>query len=158
MSYVLEGIVFPAGRPDGSETYVSRIEFDLVAVDSDVSILARPGRPQFDDAVSDIAKEISKRRGAAMLVRWDDRVGVRESRVFRDGSQTHRFTTDDELYVMLDGDGMPLRSGRKYREAELDELEGNEEFEVFQNAIELGCGQSGFCKWDVLHKFIRRQG
>src|SRR5262249_10433231 len=132
------------------------VPFDVLPLDDAISILARPGRPAFDDAVCEFATNLSNALRVALLVRWDDRVGARESRVFRDGSQTHRFGNDDELFVMLDDQGMPLREGRKYKESELDALQ-DDEFEVFQNALELGCEQSGFCSWRLLHDFIKRQ-
>ena len=158
MSYVLEGIIVPVAESVAADEVANcGILFDVLRLDDAISILARPGRPAFDDTVCEFAGRLSSAMRVALLVRWDDRVGARESRVFRDGSQTHRFGVDDELYVVLDDDGMPIRDGRKYQESELDALAG-EEFEVFQNALELGCEQSGLCSWQLLHDFITRQG
>jgi hypothetical protein len=158
MSYVLEGIILPVAESVATdEAAKCGILFDVLRLDDEISILARPGRPAFDDAVSVFARRLSCHMRVVLLVRWDDRVGVRESRIFHDGSQTHQFTNDDELYVMLNDDGMPLRDGRRYQESEFDDLP-DEEFEVFQNALELGCEQSAFCSWQLLHTFIRRQG
>ena len=158
MSYVLEGIIVPVAESVVADEVANcDMMFDVLPLADEISILARPGRPAFNDVVSEFASRLSSALRVALLVRWDDRVGVRESRVFRDGSQTHRFNNDDELYVMLDDEGMPLRKGRKYQGAEIDSLE-DAEFEVFHNALELGCEQSGFCSWQQLHDFIKRQG
>ena len=158
MSYVLEGIVVPQKESDANGLLAGTpIEFDVLSVDDNVSILARPGRPQFDNSVCELAAEMSKQCDVAMVVRWDDRIGLRESRVFRDGALSQMFSVDDELYVMLDDDGMPLKDGRKFREQELDEYD-DEEFETYENALELGCNDAGFCEWNTLHSFIQRQG
>ena len=158
MSYVLEGIIVPVAESVAADQAADcGIPFDVLPLDDEISILARPGRPAFDDGVCEFASTLSSALRVALLVRWDDRVGGRESRVFRGGNQTHRFGNDDELYVMLDDQGMPLREGRKYKELELDAFY-DDEFEVFQNSLELGCQQSGFCSWQLLHDFIKRQG
>jgi hypothetical protein len=158
MSYVLGGIIVPVAESVAAvEVANCGMLFDVLRLDDGISILARPGRPAFDDTVCEFARRLSSARGVALFVRWDDRVGTRESRVFRAGIQTHRFSNDDELYVVLDDVGMPLPDGRKYQESELDALAG-EEFEVFQNALELGCEQSKLCSWQLLHDFIKRQG
>ena len=158
MSYVLEGILVSLNESDGIAALADvSMEFDVVAVDENATILARPGRPQFDDAVCDLAAELSKQCGSTMVVRWDDRIGLRESRVYRDGELSKRFSVDDELYVKLDDDGMPLEEGQIFTESELDEHE-DEEFEVYENALELGCEVAGFCSWTALHGFIQRQG
>lgn len=157
MSYVLEGIIVPVAESVAADEVANcGILFDVLRLDDAISILARPGRPAFDDTVCEFARRMSSSIGVALLVRWDDRVGARESRVFRDGTQTHQFGNGDELYVALDDQGMPLRDGRKYQEKELDALEGDE-FEVFQTALELGCTQSKFCSWQLLRDFIKRQ-
>tara|TARA_R110002049_G_scaffold5054_1_gene35017 strand:- start:555 stop:1034 length:480 start_codon:yes stop_codon:yes gene_type:complete len=158
MSYVLEGIVFPKNDSDVRVTIPnSTIDFDQLVLDDNIVILARPGRPQFDEAVCEVAVDISKVFGEAMVVRWDDRIGFRESRVYRGGFLPNSFSVDNELYVMLDDDGMPLRDGKIFEESELDDYE-DDEFEVYQNALELGCENAGFCSWVALHRFIQRQG
>jgi len=155
---VLEGIIVPVTESAAAE-HVAHcdIPFDVLPLDDEISILARPGRSAFDDAACQCASRLSRALHVTLLVRWDDRVGARESRVFRDGGQTRLFGNDDELYVMFDDEGMPLPEGRRYHESELDASEGDE-FEVFQNALELGCEHSGICSWQLLHDFIKRQG
>jgi|SRR5580765_2537001 hypothetical protein len=158
MSYVLEGIIVPvAESAAANEVAACDAPFEVLPLNGEISILARPGRPAFNEAVCEFAGKLSTALGVALVVRWDDRVGARESRVFRNGSQTHRFDNENELYVKLDDRGLPLREGRKYQESELDALD-DDEFEVFQNALELGCVRSEFCPWQLLHDFIRRQG
>lgn len=158
MSYVLEGIIVPDGKSAAADRIAdSETELDVIPLGEKLSILARPGRRPFDDAVCEWAGGLSSAMGVTLLVRWDDRVGFRESRVFRDGIETHQFTHEHELYVMLDDDGMPIRHGRKYKPSELDAF-GDQEFEVFQNAIELGCEESGFCPWRILYTFIQHNG
>ena len=157
MSYVLERIIVPvAPRRTADRVDDCNMKFDILPLDGETSILARPGRPSFDDAVCELARSLSIGMGVALLVRWDDRVELRESQVFPDGSRTHRFNNEDELYVLLDDDGIPIHDGRKYRETECDNLP-DEEFQFFQNALKFGCEQSGFCSWQRLYDFIQRQ-
>lgn len=155
MSYVLEGVVVPVDESVARAAAGGvEIEFDVLPLNAENSILARPGRPRFASRTAEIAASLSLTLGQALLVRWDDRVGFRESRVYAGGSELRRFTTDDEVYVMLDDDGMPVDDGTTYSESELEACEDDSEFQVFQNALELGCGHAGFCEWSLLQSFI----
>ena len=151
MSYVLEAIV--VGVAELSADAESE-GFNLLPIGERSTILARPGRVVCNESTETFALALSKQFGEALLIRWDDRIGLRASSVYRDGQLLREFTAEDELWAAVDDDGNPIADGQRYTEAELDALDDDEEYGTVVNALELGCEHSNVCSWQDLRKFI----
>ena len=104
-----------------------------------------------------IASQISVILSQAILIRYDDRVGYRESIIFQEGYPIKRFDLADEIWVMLDEDGKPIVNGRKMRIKQIEDNE-DEKYETIYNAIQLGIDLVGVNKnvWRDIHLFITR--
>jgi hypothetical protein len=89
----------------------------------------------FHDRTQDLTRELSRTFGSALLVQYDDRIGLREAVVYRAGEPTHRFGLSDELWVPLDELGNPRRDVPHVRTVELDPAE---EYETVVSAIDHG--------------------
>ncbi|WP_254509786.1 hypothetical protein [Anatilimnocola floriformis] len=155
MSYVLEAIGVPAGISLPTDNEDGEITFELFSL-SGVNLLARTGgRVVFSPRMLEIAKRLSLQHGAAMLIRWDDRVGMRQAVVYQQGAITREFGEDDEIYVAIADAGLP---GRRYTTAEVDQLDPDEvEVERLVDAIGAACRSTDWCPENSIRDFIRKQ-
>ena len=94
-----------------------------------------------DDAHTDaIARHLSGSCGNALAVLYDDRTGLRASKLFRDGKLVREFGELDEQWVRLGEDGYPDANGTVLS---ADELDPDDEYECIQDAISLGLADLG---------------
>lgn len=156
MSYILEAILVPAVTTLRTEIDVSSSDLlDIVPLGDSSQILVRRGRVVFDAWMDRLAIDQSRVHKEALLVRWDDRIGSRESKLFRHGELFRTYSSEHELYARVDASGDAILSDSLYRESELETMErGGDEFELVKNAIQLGCEQTTFVDWNTLQKFI----
>lgn len=101
--------------------------------------------------MDELAAEVSKSCGKALLARFDSRAGSRSSAVFENGQLGQTFGEDDELYVPLDDKGDPVRNASPVR---LTMLDPDQEYETIQNAIQLGLRAFGRDRWTQLFRLI----
>jgi len=91
---------------------------------------------EFDKA----ATHLSKTCGNALVVLYDNRVGRRVSKLYRDGELDREFGELDEKWVPLDENGDPQINHRKLS---ADELNDDDEYDCVQDAITLGLSRLG---------------
>ena len=84
------------------------------------------------------ATHLSKVCGNALVVLYDNRTGLRVSKLFREGELDCEFGELDETWVPLDENGDPDITQQPLSANELDE---DEEYECIQNAISLGLAE-----------------
>lgn len=86
------------------------------------------------------ATHLSKTCGNALVVLYDNRVGLRVSKLFRKGELDCEFGELDEKWVPLDERGDPDIS---HHPLSVDELDPDDEYECTQDAISLGLAKLG---------------
>lgn len=97
----------------------------------------------FDDNLPAIAQQVSIQTYKTLLILYDDRLGYRYSGVYIEGSFIKEFTSEDEIWVLVDEDYNPLLE-RKFSSREVDEDENeNNEYVTVCNSIELGLNEIG---------------
>jgi hypothetical protein len=105
--------------------------------------------------VADVASELSRLLGKALLVAYDTRVGVRLSALFSEGDAEAEYGEEDELFVPLREDGTPDAGGRRFHPEELDP---SGEYETILNAVQMGLQQFGHPEaWAALRDLISAQ-
>lgn len=156
MSYVLEAIADPSTAQVPAGAGVNGVAFESFRLDDAGTLLVRPGgRVKFSPQMLKIAEELSGQSGDAMLIRWDDRAGVREAVVFHDGETQGEH---DEVYVELDDEGKPNLAGPQYTTEEVDELDDDDiEVERIADAIQIACQSTHWCPETSIKDFIRSQ-
>ena len=157
MSEIFEGIL--------CKTSVAQVEATLGSKESLLTLVAAqlsdelavvyrsdPRREgQFSAEVEDMAAALSSSLGQALLVRYDSRVGHRSSKYYVEGELARECGDSDEVYVRLDEEGEPLVAGERFG---IDQLDPDEEYETFKNAIQLGLDALGAGKWSALLEFV----
>ena len=99
----------------------------------------------FSSDLDYVASKISIILSEAILIRYDHRVGYRESVVFQEGYPIQKFDLEDEIWVILDEKRKPIINGKKNKLEEIRD-DDNEEYETICNAIQLGIGYIGINK------------
>jgi hypothetical protein len=156
MSEVFEGVLL-ASRFNEVQMAIRTISPSLslkVERLDDLSIVSRNdqiGRPQFSPEIEQVAADLSKIVGKALVVRYDSRIGHRTSELFINGNMEKAFDEADEVYVLLDEDGEPLVDGERFKLADMD---SDHEYDTIENAIELGLQSLGSGDWEKLLSFI----
>jgi len=108
----------------------------------------------FTEEIDGVAAHVSRNVGKTLVIRYDSRIGHRSSRLFEDGMLQCSFGAEDEVWVPVDEEGLPVKDGPVYKETEL--LPG-EEYETIQNAIELGIQEMPqTLGWQDLLRFITK--
>lgn len=103
-----------------------------------------------------VASQISIIFHQSILVRYDNRVGYRESILFNEGILLKKFDLADELWVMLDEYGESITNGEKLSIAQIDDDDDEKEYETICNAIQLGLDSLGINIniWKEVHSFM----
>lgn len=86
------------------------------------------------------ATHLSKTCGNALVVLYDNRVGLRVTKLFREGEFDCEFGELDEKWVPLDEQGEPRIN---HHTLSADELDPDDEYECTQDAISLGLAKLG---------------
>jgi len=129
--------------------------FAIGAVSADLSVVSREDgtvRRRFSEHIDQLAVELSMELGKALVVRYDDRVGLRWAGLYEGGEAVREFGEDDELWVPLGEDGEPVVDGLQLKYSELDP---DEEYATSVNAIEAGLLAFGRGSWQDLAPIIR---
>ncbi|MEM7717149.1 MAG: hypothetical protein AAF349_26970 [Cyanobacteria bacterium P01_A01_bin.68] len=110
----------------------------------------------FSSDLDSVASQISEIFSQAILIRYDDRIGYRESIIFEKGVPVKQFNLADEIWVMLDEDGNPILDSQQFTIDQIEE--DDEEYETIYNAIQLGIEFVGINKnvWKEVHSFITK--
>jgi len=103
------------------------------------AVLSRSDRMN-EDAINEAATYLSTTCGNALAVLYDNRVGLRISKLFRDGKLYCEFGEIDEKWVPLDENGAP---DINHHTLSTDELNPEDEYECTQDAISLGLAKLG---------------
>lgn len=90
--------------------------------------------------IDEAATHLSKVCGNALVVLYDNRVGIRVAKLFRDGNMDREFGELDEKWVPLDDNGNPDPS---HRTLSANELDDDDEYDCVQDAISLGLARLG---------------
>jgi len=158
MSEVFEGVLLPCPFNDvklAIRTLSPSLSLKVERLD-DLSIVSRNdqvGRPRFSPEIEQVAADLSKIVGKALVVRYDSRIGHRTSELFINGNMEKAFDEADEVYVLLDEDGEPLVDGERFKLAGMD---SDQEYDTIENAIELGLKSLCSGDWEKLLSFIRQ--
>jgi hypothetical protein len=140
MSVVFEGILISgqvsedfitAQIPDNPVISVVSLENDLFLLYKDEV------NPIFSEEIDSIAQNTAMHSCEALAIRYNNKTGIRQS-IFYDSTGKKTFGKEEEIYVLLDDEGEPLRDGKQFKYDELDTLDDEEEYETLYNAIELG--------------------
>lgn len=112
---------------------------------------------KFSSEIEYVASQISLSFSKALLIRYDDRVGYRESIVFQKGYSIKRFDLADEIWVMLDDGGEPIVNGKQFTIEQIED-DDDDEYETICNAIQLGLESIEINKntWREIRSFITR--
>jgi hypothetical protein len=157
MSYVLSGYIVPESMENAKEIRDRLgLALDVAPVGSDCTMLANRTRQEFglnDAAVGGLLEQYGK----LMTVLWDERIGLRAAVAYLASGERLKFGADEELYVELDDEGIPVLNGKVYSLKEVEACTEDREFQTCKNAVELGCEASGFCKPTDVMEFIRDQ-
>jgi hypothetical protein len=159
MSDVFEGILCP-GTPEQVSNTVDRtaggLSLKLRPLDNRVTAVYRSDvrNTSFSERINEVAQNLSKERGKALLVRFDGRISHRSSVLFVDGKEIRDFTEEDEIYVLLGDRGKPLTEGRKFTFAEMAAADPDEEFATFCDAIQLGLDAFGIGTWEETMELV----
>lgn len=96
---------------------------------------------RFDEAaINEVAAQLSKSCGHSLAVFYDNRCGVNDSNLFRNGSLVESFGEEDELWVPLDDNGYQLTDGERFT---VDQLDEDEEYDCIQSGIDVGLATLG---------------
>jgi hypothetical protein len=158
MSEVFEGVLLASPFNEAQKavrTLPSSLSL-IVERLGDLSIVSRNdqvGRPQFSPEIEQVAADLSKIVGKALVVRYDSRIGHRTSELFIDGNMEKAFGEDDEVWVLLGEDGKPLVDGERFKLADMDP---DQEYETIENAIQSGIQSFGSGDWKELRALMGR--
>jgi hypothetical protein len=157
MSTIFEGILCPAKPEQVQQALLdTEIPWNLALSDlpSDLTAVVREDPRSalvFAEAFDGLAEFLSDRLGTSLVIRHDDRIGHRSSKLYRNGELVQAFGEDDELYVLLDEEGEPISDGERFS---LRELDPDEEYETVKNAIQLGLDGLGRGDWNSVFSLI----
>ncbi len=163
MSYAFEGVLCVASF-ENIQSISSQISTPFkLKVDKINDCLSSLSRVEdrrnwvFSSEMEYVASQISVIFSKAILVRYDDRVGYRESILFQEGLPLKTFDLADEIWVMLDENGEPIVNGLKFTTEQIED-DDNEEYETICNAIQLGLESLGINTnaWKEVHSFITK--
>ena len=163
MSYTLEGVLCIApfeNIRDIDLQISSSLNLQVDKIDDCLSCIYRVENQRnwiFDSEMEYVASQISVILSKAILIRYDDRVGYRESTVFQEGYPIKSFNLNDEIWVMLDEDGQPIIDGKQFTIEQIAD-DDDDEYETIYNAIQLGLDLLGIHKivWKDVHSFITK--
>lgn len=159
MSEIFEGIVVPVGEGSAlqlSPDVVDELSLVTRTLGSDASVVFRSdprGSAAFTAAIDEVASEMSRQAGSALVVRFDSRIGHRSSSLYCDGRQVQLFGNQGELFVPLDEKGQPVLSATPIRR---EDLELDVEYETISNAIQQGLHALGAGSWSELFGLMTR--
>ncbi|MGB3641328.1 MAG: hypothetical protein WBA39_27690 [Rivularia sp. (in: cyanobacteria)] len=160
MSYAFEGVlcVVPFENIQSISSQISTpFKLKINKINDCLSCLSRVRDWVFSSEMEYVASQISIIFSKAILVRYDDRVGYRESILFQEGLPLKTFDLADEIWVMLDENGEPIVNGLKFRIEQIED-DDDEEYETICNAIQLGLESLGINidVWKEVHSFITK--
>lgn len=89
----------------------------------------------FHEQADELTRQLSRVFGHALLIQYDDRIGLREAIEYRDGEPARQFGPADESWVPLDARGRPRHDVPSVR---VGELKPGEEYETAATAIDRG--------------------
>ena len=105
-----------------------------------------------DRRLEAFAEKLSLSYGACLLIRFDDRVGLRFAARFEAGSPVATYDSESEIFVETNQDGLPILGAPKLR---LRELDPNREYETLRNAIQIALDEIGHSQcWEQLWEII----
>lgn len=158
MSEVFHCIVVPMPAHDVQRAFARDVDTDLLCrfdeTGSGFTLIHHPSRRndyRFASESDGIAEILSGSTGAALVFEYDSRVGYRASRLYQHGALIESFGAKDELWAQADDVGQPILSGPRLKIADLDP---NKEYEITDNAIELGLKALGVGEWDSIHEVL----
>jgi hypothetical protein len=110
-----------------------------------------PRTDAFGQEIEQAAARISEQAGSALLVRYDSRAGIRESKLFQRGTLVRTFGPADERWAPTDEHAQPIRNGPTFG---LDELDPDEEYATVRDALDQGFEAFGAGSRELLDEFI----
>ena len=162
MSTIFEGVlcVIPFDKIQSISSQISsQLKLKTEKINDDLSCLSRIEEDRinwiFSPEMEYVASQVSVLFYQAILVRYDDRVGYRESIIFQEGYPIKSFNSADEIWVMIDENGEPIDNGEKFTIEQIED-DDDEEYETIYNAIQLGLELLGINAnaWREVHSFI----
>ncbi len=156
MSEIFEGVLVKADarRLEAETIAEQRWPLVVAGLGSGLTIAYRDDPREtaaFSPGMDDLASAISRAVGAALVVRYDSRIGHRSANLYKEGVMERGFGEADETYYLLDERGYPRTDSEKLRADQLDE---DEEYETAQNAIQLGLAALGADDWEALYDLM----
>jgi hypothetical protein len=165
MSIVIEAIIYQLSKEELDNQRNRQIEkilnpFNLKLTSYQLDdltgiIICTDSNRLFNDMFAELARKISTEFNKILLVKYDDRIGYRQSFLYVEGILKNEFTAKDEIWVLLDEEGEPLLD--KYFssiQVENDDDEENE-YQTLYNSIELGLNELGLNKdWKEIFRSI----
>jgi hypothetical protein len=164
MSEIFEGIIYLASPTEAGAVFqkvVSQTALRLALTQLEGSVYAlyrndERTKAAFVPEMDRLGRGISFDIGEALVARYDSRSGYVSSELYNNGKLSKGFDEDDEVYVLLGEDGMPLVQGKQFRYADLDP---DEEYDTLYNAIQLGLDEMALAQiWPRLLDLINNQG
>lgn len=159
MSEVFEGLVVRADRDVVAQqlrrgTPRFDVRSEVLGDGLTVSFRTAP-RDQmlFSEEWDRVAASVSESLGPVLVIRFDSRESHRSAALYQAGRLRETYTGEDELFVPLDDEGMPVTGAPPINAADLDP---DEEYETAVNAIELGLRDLGAGDWPRLLAVIAR--
>jgi len=160
MSAVFEGILLPRRTDDDwcpelkrlHESQGDGIRIGLAALDRVVLAIVRVDdrSAPFSEKFDELGAALSSTFGKALVVRYDSRIGHRSSTLYAGGFESAAFAEDNVTFSLLDENGWV--AGDRVSSEELDG-----EYEIIENAIELGLERLGAGVWEDLIFLIYNQ-
>lgn len=146
MSYIFEAVVV-CSSPEELERQLRNspndFEFKVHEIYPSVSaaIINAAREVKFDNAADEaLAEQLSKFFGKSLLVLYDDRVGFRYAALYERGDFARAYSDADEIWVLLDDKGEPLREGQRFAWHEIGDDSENE-YECILTNIDLGLAE-----------------
>jgi hypothetical protein len=151
MSEIFEGIVC-IGSAAEVRTVCNGVQHHLATnvrqLEDDLTIVCHNSL-EFSDEIIDLGAEISKELGRALVVRYDDRGDVVSSQLFSEGHLEREFGEEDEEWVQVDRQGVPVAGGSPVSVGEIDP---DKAYSVTRNAIAIGLEALGRGNWQEIYQ------
>jgi hypothetical protein len=169
MGTVIEAIIYSACKQQIGDrialvnNYIEKIKTSIVLKNYQLGnstgiVVSLDTYRIFDDIFFDIAQELSALIHKSILIRYDDRVGLRYSCLYENGSSVKEFLPEHEIFVRVDESGETLSEKTfTFQQVESDDNQENE-YETIYNSIELGLTELSIdLKWKDIFQSILEQ-
>lgn len=111
-----------------------------------IAVCGKNNRSSFFETIESqhIASNLSKIFEKALLICYDNRTSFREAVLFKNGLKVQEFDSKDEIYVLLDENGEPLKKDQTFSHKEI-EINSNveNEYECIVTAIDVALSAFG---------------